>query len=179
MDTSDPENVRRALRPNTRLVYLEIAGQSAAAPHRCRGRRRAWPTTPERWSPSTPPSPRPSGCRPAELGADFVVQSLTKYICGHGDAIGGAVSGRRLRTGQAALARHPHGRRAQPLQRLADPARSGHAAHPDGRSPGGRPGRGRAPREASPGHPGRSIPACRRILSTSWRRANSRTSRAC
>jgi len=37
----------------------------------------------------------PVGFRPAELGADFVVQSLTKYICGHGDAIGGALSGTR------------------------------------------------------------------------------------
>ena len=36
----------------------------------------------------------PIGLRPVELGADYVVQSLTKYICGHGDAIGGAVLGR-------------------------------------------------------------------------------------
>ena len=27
------------------------------------------------------------------LGADFVVHSLSKYLCGHGDAIGGAVLG--------------------------------------------------------------------------------------
>jgi len=31
--------------------------------------------------------------RPLELGADFVVESLTKYINGHGDCIGGAVIG--------------------------------------------------------------------------------------
>ncbi len=37
----------------------------------------------------------PISIRPAELGADYVVQSLTKYICGHGDALGGAVAGRR------------------------------------------------------------------------------------
>jgi methionine-gamma-lyase len=37
----------------------------------------------------------PIGLRPVEFGADYVVQSLTKYICGHGDAIGGAVLGRR------------------------------------------------------------------------------------
>jgi methionine-gamma-lyase len=37
----------------------------------------------------------PIGTQPLDLGADFVIQSLTKYICGHGDAIGGAVSGRR------------------------------------------------------------------------------------
>jgi len=33
--------------------------------------------------------------RPLELGADFVLHSLTKYIGGHGDALGGAVIGRK------------------------------------------------------------------------------------
>ena len=36
----------------------------------------------------------PIATRPLELGADFVVHSLTKYIGGHGDAMGGAVLGR-------------------------------------------------------------------------------------
>ncbi len=31
--------------------------------------------------------------RPIELGADFVIHSLTKYIGGHGDALGGALLG--------------------------------------------------------------------------------------
>jgi methionine-gamma-lyase len=35
----------------------------------------------------------PIATRPLELGADFVVHSLTKYIGGHGDAMGGAVIG--------------------------------------------------------------------------------------
>src|SRR5919197_2188022 len=33
--------------------------------------------------------------RPATLGADVVVHSLTKYVNGHGDAMGGAVAGSR------------------------------------------------------------------------------------
>lgn len=37
----------------------------------------------------------PVATRPVELGADFVVHSLSKYLCGHGDAIGGALLGRR------------------------------------------------------------------------------------
>lgn len=37
----------------------------------------------------------PIGTRPLELGADFVIHSLTKYIGGHGDAMGGAVIGRK------------------------------------------------------------------------------------
>jgi methionine-gamma-lyase len=36
----------------------------------------------------------PVATRPLELGADFVVHSLTKYLGGHGDALGGAVVGR-------------------------------------------------------------------------------------
>jgi len=93
VDTSDPENVRAALRPNTRLVYLEtpvnpllrltdveavvqIAHEAGVAVS----------------VDST--FATPVGLRPIELGADYVIQSLTKYICGHGDAIGGAVIGR-------------------------------------------------------------------------------------
>ena len=37
----------------------------------------------------------PIATRPVELGADFVIHSLTKYIGGHGDAMGGAVLGRK------------------------------------------------------------------------------------
>ncbi len=42
----------------------------------------------------------PVATRPLELGADYVVHSLTKYIGGHGDSVGGAVLG-----GREALAR--------------------------------------------------------------------------
>ncbi len=34
----------------------------------------------------------PVGTRPLELGADVVLHSLTKYMCGHGDALGGALA---------------------------------------------------------------------------------------
>jgi cystathionine beta-lyase/cystathionine gamma-synthase len=37
----------------------------------------------------------PIATRPIDLGADFVVHSLTKYIGGHGDAMGGAIMGRK------------------------------------------------------------------------------------
>jgi methionine-gamma-lyase len=37
----------------------------------------------------------PVATRPLSLGADFVVHALTKYIGGHGDAMGGAVIGRK------------------------------------------------------------------------------------
>jgi cystathionine beta-lyase/cystathionine gamma-synthase len=34
-------------------------------------------------------------CRPAQLGADLVIESATKYIAGHSDVLAGVVSGRR------------------------------------------------------------------------------------
>src|SRR4029453_14634650 len=39
----------------------------------------------------------PSLCRPAELGADVVVESATKYLSGHSDVLAGVVSGSRER----------------------------------------------------------------------------------
>jgi len=39
----------------------------------------------------------PVATRPIALGADYVVHSLTKYLGGHGDALGGAVIGRTER----------------------------------------------------------------------------------
>jgi methionine-gamma-lyase len=37
----------------------------------------------------------PISTQPISLGADYVIHSLTKYLCGHGDAIGGALLGPR------------------------------------------------------------------------------------
>lgn len=37
----------------------------------------------------------PIATRPIEFGADFVIHSLTKYIGGHGDSLGGAILGRK------------------------------------------------------------------------------------
>ncbi len=97
VDTSDPDNVRAALRPNTRLVYLESPANPllrltdieavAAITHEA-GAKVAVDST----------FATPIATRPMELGADYVVQSLTKYVCGHGDAIGGSVACRRDET---------------------------------------------------------------------------------
>jgi methionine-gamma-lyase len=38
-------------------------------------------------------------CRPIELGADLAIESLTKYIGGHSDVLGGSVAGSRERIG--------------------------------------------------------------------------------
>ena len=39
-------------------------------------------------------------CRPIELGADLTIESLTKYVGGHSDTLGGSVAGSRERIAQ-------------------------------------------------------------------------------
>ena len=94
-DTSDPGNVAAALRPATKLIWLEtpanpivrltdvaaVAGIAAARG----GVRVAVDST----------FATPVATRPLELGAHYAMHSLTKYIGGHGDAVGGAVLGGR------------------------------------------------------------------------------------
>ena len=93
VDTSNLDAVAAALRPTTRLVHIEtpanpilrLADIAAIADiaHR-RGALLSVDST----------MATPIATRPLDLGADFVVHSLTKYACGHGDALGGAVIGR-------------------------------------------------------------------------------------
>ena len=42
----------------------------------------------------------PYNVRPLDLGADIVIESLTKYINGHGDALGGSIATTKARTDQ-------------------------------------------------------------------------------
>jgi cystathionine gamma-synthase len=92
VDTSDAEQVRAALRPNTRMIYVEtpanpilrIADISALAQiAHSAGALLAVDST---WA-------GPVNQRPLALGANYVIHSLTKYLNGHGDALGGAVLG--------------------------------------------------------------------------------------
>lgn len=94
VDASDPANVRAAIRPNTRLVHVEtianpttrVADITAIATiaHEAGALLLVDSTF-------TPPP----FYRPLDDGADLVAHSLTKYINGHGDAMGGAVIGRK------------------------------------------------------------------------------------
>ncbi|MDX1710191.1 MAG: PLP-dependent aspartate aminotransferase family protein [Rhodovibrionaceae bacterium] len=94
VDTSDPQAVAAAMRPETKLVWIETPanpilrladiGAIADIAHGA-GAELAVDST----------FATPVATRPLELGADWVVHSLTKYIGGHGDALGGAVLGRK------------------------------------------------------------------------------------
>ncbi|OZI30085.1 methionine gamma-lyase [Bordetella genomosp. 10] len=91
-DLSTEAGTRAAIGPNTRIVYfetpinpscevLDIARLSSAA--RQVGARVIVDST----------FASPALQRPLEHGADLVVHSLTKYLNGHGDVLGGAIIG--------------------------------------------------------------------------------------
>jgi len=86
------EDFAKAIRPNTRLIYfespsnpvLEIVDIAALARL---GRERSIPTMIDNTFAS------PALQQPIKLGTTVVVHSATKYLCGHGDAMGGTVTG--------------------------------------------------------------------------------------
>ena len=92
VNTSDASALEHAFRKNTRLVFIEtpinpilrLADIEAIAEVcHANGAKLAVDST----------FASPVITRPIELGADFVIHSLTKYIGGHGDALGGALLG--------------------------------------------------------------------------------------
>jgi cystathionine gamma-synthase/methionine-gamma-lyase len=94
VDSTDPKEVEDAIRPDTKAVYIETPGnpivsitdiQKISEIARSVGATLIVDST---WSGLVTQ-------RPLELGADVVIHSATKYLNGHGDALGGAVLGRR------------------------------------------------------------------------------------
>lgn len=93
VDITDPENVRRAMKPNTKVVYLETPANPTLEISDIRAISKI--------------AHENEGCmvfvdntfatpfiqRPLELGADVVLHSATKYLNGHGDVIAGFVVG--------------------------------------------------------------------------------------
>jgi len=90
VDTSDPLNVEAAIKPNTKMVFLETPTnpvmiltdlkEVSEIAHRA-GARVVCDNT----------FMSPYLQRPLEFGCDIVVHSTTKYLNGHSDGIGGAV----------------------------------------------------------------------------------------
>lgn len=93
VDTCDPANVEAAIRPNTKLIHIETPGNPTlmisdiAAIAEIAHRHGALLSVDNTFA-------SPFNQRPIELGADFCVESLTKYINGHGDSMGGAIIGK-------------------------------------------------------------------------------------
>jgi len=90
VDTSDPENVRRAIDANTRLVYTESVGNPK---NNVDDFEAIGAITREAGIPFIVDNTvtTPYLFKPLEHGADIVVYSLTKFMGGHGTSIGGAV----------------------------------------------------------------------------------------
>lgn len=94
VDGTDTENYRQAMRPNTRLLYLESpnsftfeqqdieAVAALAKAHGCS-------TIIDNSFAS------PLNQNPLQMGVDLVVHSCTKYIGGHSDTMGGVICGSR------------------------------------------------------------------------------------
>jgi len=96
VDLSDLDDLRRALRPETRLVWAETPSNPILRLTDIRAvAEMAHQAGAELAVDSTFATPIVT--RPIELGADYVVHSLTKYIGGHGDALGGLVVGKAER----------------------------------------------------------------------------------
>ncbi len=98
VDTADPETLRAALRPNTRLVHIETPTNPLmtltdvrAVVDICREHGRRHGTSCELSVDNTFMSP----CfqQPIALGADLVMHSTTKYLNGHSDGLGGVLVG--------------------------------------------------------------------------------------
>ncbi|MHB1132495.1 MAG: O-acetylhomoserine aminocarboxypropyltransferase/cysteine synthase family protein [Chloroflexota bacterium] len=90
VDSSDPENFRRALTGRTRAIYGETVGNPRLdaldlAPVAEIARAAGVPFLIDNTFPS------PYLARPLEHGANIVIHSATKFIGGHGTAIGGIV----------------------------------------------------------------------------------------
>lgn len=94
VDTSDVEAVRAAIRPNTKLIHVETPGnpticitdiRALAELAHAHGALLSVDNT----------FASPYNQNPLKWGADFSVESLTKYINGHGDAMGGAIIGKK------------------------------------------------------------------------------------
>jgi methionine-gamma-lyase len=94
IDTSDLEAVKAAIKPNTKLIHIETPGNPTLGICDIRALAKLAHENNILLSvDNTFCSPYTQ--RPLELGADFSVESLTKYINGHGDAMGGSITGKK------------------------------------------------------------------------------------
>ncbi len=90
VDPSDPENFRRAIRPNTKILYGETLGNPRIdvfpfSEVASIGKEFGIPLVIDNTFAT------PYLCRPFEWGANIITHSTTKFIGGHGTSIGGAI----------------------------------------------------------------------------------------
>jgi len=94
IDTGNLDEIKKALRPNTKIIHVETPGNpTTRVSDIAEIAKIAHSVNALLTVDSTFASPFLQ--QPLELGADLVIHSLTKYINGHGDAMGGAVIGKK------------------------------------------------------------------------------------
>jgi methionine gamma-lyase len=92
VDATEPANIQAALQTNTRLIYIETPGNplldvtDIAAVAGIAQQTGVLTMIDNTFA-------TPINQRPLELGIDVAVHSATKYLCGHGDAVAGAIVG--------------------------------------------------------------------------------------
>lgn len=91
IDTSDLELVRKTMKSNTRVVYLETPANPNMKVVDIKAVAEIAHTNPNTLVVVDNTFATPFCQRPLELGCDVVVHSVTKYLNGHGDVIAGVV----------------------------------------------------------------------------------------
>jgi len=92
VDMGNMEAVQAAVRPNTKLIHTETIANPTTKVADIKTLASIAKQAGALLSVDSTFTPPPF-FRPLELGADLVIHSLTKYINGHGDAMGGVVIG--------------------------------------------------------------------------------------
>jgi len=94
VDTSQLDLLRHAMRPETKMVFLETPTNPVM---RLTDIAAATAVAHERGAKVVVDNTFASPClqRPLDLGADYVVHSTTKYLNGHSDSVGGIVVAKR------------------------------------------------------------------------------------
>lgn len=94
LDTTDTEAVRKAVRPNTRLIHVETPGNPTTGISDIKAISEIAHAAGALLSVDATFA-GPICMYPLKLGADLEIHSMTKYINGHGDSLGGCVLGSR------------------------------------------------------------------------------------
>ncbi|MGB0683328.1 MAG: O-acetylhomoserine aminocarboxypropyltransferase [Magnetovibrionaceae bacterium] len=90
VDMTDPANVEAAIRDNTKAIFLEVLANPGGVvvdlePISALAKQAGIPLIVDNTVAT------PYLCRPFDWGADLVVHSLTKFLGGHGNSLGGVV----------------------------------------------------------------------------------------
>lgn len=94
LDSTDTEAVCAAIRPNTRLIHIETPGNPTTEISDIRAIASLAHSAGALLSVDATFA-GPISIFPLQLGADLEIHSMTKYINGHGDSLGGCVLGKK------------------------------------------------------------------------------------